>query len=286
MTKPKYVRLASDIHLDFDLIGHKNVEATELDIIWSPTKLETDKETVLVLAGDLWVDNRPFVRRHNTYTSWMEYVAHRFHSVVVVLGNHDYWGGSIHRATDKAKESIEETGIKNVYLLENDTVIIGDMKFTGGTLWTDYNNGDPITMLSGPRTMADYDRIQAGTGSIRRGVKPQDMLTSHVKTLEHIKENAKRDYPEQKVIVVTHMAPSFRSITPGYERETITNHFYYSDLEPVIGNLSFEADYWFHGHVHSCHDYMLDRTRVICNPRGYAKYENTGFDENLLLEII
>ena len=31
---------------------------------------------------------------------------------------------------------------------------------------------------------------------------------------------------------------------------------------------------WTHGHVHDDFDYMINETRVICNPRGYIGSES------------
>jgi hypothetical protein len=30
---------------------------------------------------------------------------------------------------------------------------------------------------------------------------------------------------------------------------------------------------WTHGHMHNTSDYLMGDTRVVCNPRGYDKYE-------------
>jgi len=48
------------------------------------------------------------------------------------------------------------------------------------------------------------------------------------------------------------------------------------------------ADLWIHGHTHDSFDYVLKGTRVLCNPRGYAKdgvNENPLFDANLTVEV-
>jgi calcineurin-like phosphoesterase family protein len=31
---------------------------------------------------------------------------------------------------------------------------------------------------------------------------------------------------------------------------------------------------WIHGHTHDDFDYVINQTRVVCNPRGYVKYED------------
>jgi hypothetical protein len=44
----------------------------------------------------------------------------------------------------------------------------------------------------------------------------------------------------------------------------------------------------WHGHVHDSFDYLLNGTRVVCNPRGYAKdgvNETPLFDCNFVVEI-
>jgi methylphosphotriester-DNA--protein-cysteine methyltransferase len=43
-----------------------------------------------------------------------------------------------------------------------------------------------------------------------------------------------------------------------------------------------------HGHTHDSFDYVVNGTRVLCNPRGYAKdgvNENVRFDPDLLVEV-
>lgn len=292
MKDAKFVRLFSDIHLDFDIARYSNMELAkkdrlpELDVLWYPMKMDTDLETVLVIAGDMWTDNRAFVRRNGAETSWIEVVASRFHSVVMVLGNHDYWGGSLDRAVTKARESLSALGLKNVHLLEKSSVILGDIKFLGGTLWTDFKRGDPIVKNSWRTVMVpDHKNITFGSGTVRRGVRAQDLYETHLATWKYIKQECKRDHKEQKVIVVTHMAPSIMSVHPRYYTAPMTNYFYYSDLENDVASPEFDADYYFHGHTHDVSDYMLGDTRVIANPRGYAGHENTGYDTEMRLDF-
>ena len=45
---------------------------------------------------------------------------------------------------------------------------------------------------------------------------------------------------------------------------------------------------WIHGHTHDSFDYSVKGTRVLCNPRGYAKNgvnENAVFDAALVVQI-
>jgi hypothetical protein len=45
---------------------------------------------------------------------------------------------------------------------------------------------------------------------------------------------------------------------------------------------------WVHGHTHDSFDYVVNGTRVVCNPRGYAQYgvnENPRFDPGFVIDI-
>lgn len=274
----KYLRLFSDIHLDFDL-------QRELyrfhEQVWSPTALPTDSETILVLAGDLWYENKVFSRLASTGESWIETVAKRFEHVVLVLGNHDYWGLSLQSAVRKAREHVEPIG--NVTLLEQSVVsfIGSNVKLLGGTLWTDYQR-DPIAMERVRREIKDYKYITFGEGRVRRRVRPMDMFEVHRQTAKHIFTNCHPDASGQKVIVVTHMAPSIDSCAPDEDRRL--DAAYYSDLTKSILSNGKDIKLWVHGHMHKPVDYMIGGTRVLSNPRGYA-VERTGYDTSMLLEI-
>jgi Icc-related predicted phosphoesterase len=168
----------------------------------------------------------------------------------------------------------------NVYILEDSSVILGDMKFIGATLWTDYKGGDPLVMFDAPKVMGDYKRITFEQDGVYSKLRVSNILNIHQKSLTFILENTKRDYPEQKVIVVSHMAPSINSVNEIYYGDK-NNYFYYSALDKYFYEDGFQCDFWIHGHMHSVSDYEIGRTRVICNPRGYVNEMEHGFNELL-----
>jgi hypothetical protein len=86
-------------------------------------------------------------------------------------------------------------------------------------------------------------------------------------------------------VVITHHAPSKRSIHPRFA-DSLLNACFVSDAERLVDGS--RASLWIHGHTHDSFDYVLNGTRVVCNPRGYAKNgmnENRSFDPNLAIEI-
>ena len=86
-------------------------------------------------------------------------------------------------------------------------------------------------------------------------------------------------------MVITHHAPSPKSIHPRFA-DSLLNACFVSDAERLIDGS--RARLWIHGHTHDSFDYCLNGTRVVCNPRGYARNgvnENPLFDANFLVEI-
>ena len=292
----KYIREISDIHLDVDVRrwnGTRKYNLNEpnrgnLSLLWFPEPMEGDKDTCLIIAGDLWIQ-RKFLTRlfDDTQKSWLATVAEQFKYVVFVLGNHDYWDVSLNLEPNKVRDEISEQGLENVYFLEKDIVVLDQVKFVGGTLWTDFNRHDPLVMFQAPNIMNDYKYMRYGKDYGK--CYPNHVYEIFMNTKNFIFENAKKDNPDQTLIVVTHMAPSIQSVHEMYRQtvaDTIPNYFYYSNLEQRIFQDGEDIDFWFHGHMHNVSDYVLEpKCRVICNPRGYAGHEQTDFDPFLRFEL-
>lgn len=273
-----YLRLFSDVHLDFDARERPNLTHEH---VWSPEPLPTDSESILVLAGDLWYENRAFKPFLSSAKSWLQHVAERFEHVVFVLGNHDYWGLSLQSAVRKAREHVAT--LSNVTFLEKDSVVLSGVKFLGGTLWTDYGK-DPIAMERIRREVKDYKYITFGESRVRRKVRPLDMLEVHRQTARYIFSNCHADEPGQPVVVVTHMAPAFESVDLREDRSL--DFAYFTDLTKSIASNGKDIRLWVHGHMHAPVDYRLGNTRVLSNPRGYETYpEHTGYDKRHLLPL-
>jgi hypothetical protein len=63
------------------------------------------------------------------------------------------------------------------------------------------------------------------------------------------------------------------------------NGGYMSRLDEFIMNHP-NIRLWTHGHMHNPSDYLIDGTRVVCNPRGYVPYEaGNGFDPGFTVEL-
>jgi predicted phosphodiesterase len=277
LEKSSYVRVYSDLHLDFD-VPSKNFK---FEMLWMPEELETDKETTLILAGDLWHAKKPF-----SYfgKSWLKEISKKFQYILIVLGNHDFWEGTFPSLYKDFEKKLKEQKIENIFLIQDSVIEIGNHKFLGGTLWTDYLGGDALCMhMAENGAMKDYKYIKYGLAYQK--VHARNFHGAHIKTKDFIFTNAKKDNSEQKIWVLTHHLPSFKSIPEEYrldESRINENALYYSNLDLLIENS--EIDYWVHGHSHLAQNYFIGNTRIIANPRGYTG-EDTNYNPWFLIKL-
>ena len=255
------LRIVSDIHLEVC-----NYELPRLD---------TDHETVLVLAGDICP-----IKNKSLLIPFLERASDHFQDIVYVMGNHEHWKGNITFSEKKLKEMFKDN--EKIHILEDSFVKIDDVVFIGATLWTDFNKGDPLKLIDAPANMKDYQKIRWGKSYFK--LRPDDIYAKHKASVKYIKDVANSAPLDCKLVLVTHHAPSPQSIHPRYATDTKYYGLYHSDLSQVLIDCGF--DLAVHGHMHDSFDYMVDKCRVVCNPRGYVPIEpNVHFNPILTVEI-
>ena len=265
------IKVVSDLHLEFSDINIKNDENCD----------------VLILSGDILVAEklmRPEAGK--PFRDFLSRVSFQFPNVVYVAGNHEFYSsGKFFQSIEDLRSVCAE--YPNIHFLERDTVTIDDVLFVGGTLWTDLNKGDPLTIHAISSMMNDYRAISNDKNGFIP-IKPSDTIDRHIRTKEYIgfvlDENK-----DKKCVVVAHHTPSWQSCHPQYAHDTLMNGAYHSNLEEFILDRP-QIKLWTHGHTHHCFDYMIGETRVVCNPRGYhdegsAWSEYTGWNPNLVIEV-
>ena len=237
-------------------------------------ELPRNEADVVILAGDL--------ARPKEAVAWASGFSK---PVVYVPGNHEFYGGSIAGGTDELRRLCRASGIQ---LLCNDEVVIAGVRFLGTTLWTDFmlfGEGEKRAeaIQQACSFMRDFSRIRIGEAA-EALFTPGDsaaLFALQSAWLEHRLAQVHAG----PTVVITHHAPSPRSIHPRFAHSPL-NACFVSDAEHLIDGA--RARLWVHGHTHDSFDYALKGTRVVCNPRGYAKNginENPLFDPNFLVEI-
>ena len=205
--------------------------------------------------------------------------------IVYVAGNHEFYGACIDDEIADARRASQRA--EHVRFLENAMTVIAGVRFLGATLWTDYAL-DPVfdvemSMQAARQSIRDHDAITTrpatpGRPSIR--FTPQDALALHRESRAWLKHAFSTPF-DGPTVVVTHHAPSPLSIHDRYEGD-IVNAAFASDLTADIER--WQPALWIHGHVHNRFDYRIGKTRVICNPAGYA-HEDTSFDPELVIDL-
>lgn len=267
-----FIRLVSDIHLEFE-----NYEIEPLP---------EDLETVLCLPGDIGLF------KHKAFEEWMRRTCPRFHTVLHVAGNHEYYGSSLTNGLSKFKTKLAD--VSNFYSLDRDTFVVDDILFIGATLWTNFHNGDPIAMMNAESRMSDYKQIRIGpsTQPYKRKIRATDTSYDNIHSrdyIEHVLEDISHTY--RAVVVMTHHGPSYQSIAYSF-KDSGLNDAYVNDLDDMI--LEYQPNFWFHGHIHSSMDYKIGETHVVANPKGYPyhacmrggpEHENSLFNPTLRFEL-
>ena len=297
--------LCSDVHIEFGpLEVHNNHDAD-----------------VLILSGDIVVasafktaDTHKGREQHaQNFLNFFHQCSTKFKDVIYVMGNHEHYDGDFATSASTLRAVLKQ--YPNIHLLDKETKVIDDVTFVGGTLWTDMNKEDPVTLYNIGRMMNDFRIVDHSGRKVTRKVpiykrddagnivmednnyvidhyehkeytasfSPDDAVEDHKAMLKFIDE-ATKDHTK-KYVVVGHHAPSKQSTKPRYKNDYTMNGGYSSDLSEFILDRP-QIKMWTHGHTHDNFDYLIGTTRIVCNPRCYINYEKQAdYFDFLLLEV-
>ena len=245
------IHILNDLHVEF---GDFTVPETGADVI--------------IMADDIGVGMQGL--------DWIE-SQNLSKTVIYIPGNHEFYNHDI-CLIDELKANAQA----NVHVLNDNAVVLNGVRFLGSTLWTDFllfGEADKYFSVQCARKgMTDFEIIKISG----QRFKPEDSIELHEKSRDWLNCMLSEPFDGQTV-VVTHHAPSSKSVPPRFAKDLLTPAFA-SNLEGLMdGN---RAALWVHGHTHDGFDYEVFGTRVICNPRGYVRYEeNLEFNPGLVVEV-
>jgi Icc-related predicted phosphoesterase len=277
------IQIVSDLHLEFEDINIKNELGADVLILSGDICVADDLHNQPALAWEnLPTDGYGRAKRALRYREFFQRVSFQFPHVIYVMGNHEHYHGKFDKSAEELQSMLNYLNIHNVYLLDRGTKVIDDVTFIGGTLWTDCNNGDSLTLYHLEHAMNDFRLIRIAKENFRKFL-PARTMSEHVKTKQYIQTVLQGVADDAKAVVCTHHAPSHLSIHEYYKEDTLMNGGYASDLSEFILDHP-KVKLWTHGHMHQTFDYVIGETRVVCNPRGYND-ENPNFDSNFIVEV-
>ena len=280
------IALASDVHLEFGEISFENTENADVLILSGDICTAVD----LMVKDDIGFFDKNV--RSEKYHKFFQECGERFPHVIYIMGNHEHYNGDYRNTITTLRDRLSY--IRNLHILDKDVFVVDDVTFIGGTLWTDMNKEDPITLMQMPGMMNDfrcvdnshrmvnfkaYEQINGVDNREKPIFKqrvarftPEDAVEDHKEMMDYIRIMIEGKF-DQKFVVVGHHAPSKQSTHPRYADEVIMNGGYSTALDEFIMDHP-QIKLWTHGHTHEDFDYMVGSTRIVCNPRGYDAYED------------
>ena len=284
------IAVCSDLHLEFGTITLEN-----------PGDVD-----VLILSGDICVardmmnyDAHGIVDfgKSARYHTFFQECSARFPHVLYVVGNHEHYHGDFKNTIPDLKKYLGY--LTNLHILDKEIFELDDTVFVGGTLWTDMNKEDPLTLHMISKMMNDFRCVDNSNREVNYKTfdednkptfrtrvarfSPEDAVEDHKKMLDYIRVVYETVPPWKQIVVVGHHTPSHNSCHPRYKDDREMNGGYHSDLsEFMLDRPAIKL--WTHGHTHEVFDYMVGECRVVCNPRGYIGYEQLA--DNFTLKVV
>lgn len=245
------LHILNDLHIEFE--------------DFDPSVTDAD---IIVLAGDVGVG-----------MEGLDWVEEQFpdRPVIYVPGNHEFYHHDI-ALMDEMKAQAPD----NIHVLNDDQVVIDGVRYLGSILWTDFalfGEADKFfAMQQARQQMTDFSIIK----NDGQRFTPEDTIALHTASRDWLRTMLNEPF-DGKTVVVTHHAPSSRSVHQRYARSLLTPAFA-SNLEDLMDE--DHVALWVHGHMHESFDYEVYGTRIVCNPRGYAPMAlNPEFRPQFIVEI-
>lgn len=246
----------SDLHLD------NFYNQSRIDKYYYPPALTADikeyKKSCLIIAGDFCVKNLMYRQ-----LSLINEICSKFKHVFYVEGNHENYKWNMSIEYDYSNMP------KNFHVLNNSVYELNDIIVYGGTMWANLSDISNLDKFNISSMINDFRIIYSNETDLFS----IDDSTSHynvfIENLYEAQINA--ESKNKKLIVVSHFAPSMKSVTPEFKGDPL-NPYFCNEIDDLIENSDISA--WVHGHVHSNHDYRIGNTRILCNPRGYPSELN------------
>ena len=233
---------ASDLHLEFpenkDFLKSNPLQANN---------------RILLLAGDIV----PFAVM-KTHNGFFNYLSDNFEQTYWIPGNHEYYHTDIANKSGTLNEKIRN----NVFLVNNNSVIHGNVKFIFSTLWS---NIRPAYQWQVERGMSDFHVIKYNRYNFSADMYNQ----LHEECLAFIRQEL-INTNTHKTVVTTHHVPTLLNYPQKYKGD-ILNDAFAVELFDLIERVG--PDYWIYGHTHSNTPvFKIGKTRLLTNQLGYVKY--------------
>lgn len=262
------IQIASDFHIEYkENLSSPDINPDPLDYI-------TPTGDVLVLAGD--IGSLYKLKQLHTF---LEKLVPHFQAVIYIPGNHEYYIPNTNdkestttyltiSVLEKRLKSLAET-IPGLYILDRDSIRIGDVCIAGCTLWS-----SPRCII--PKYIV---RIHGMTTEYYTRRHHQDVVY-----IENISKYCKNK--GYKLVMVTHYPPSMK-VLEGTNKKTKFHSLYATDLENTMVTKEKGIETWICGHIHKNFDFITDgKSRLLGNQRGKPRDKIADYKKDFILTFL
>lgn len=254
------IQYMSDLHLEF---GAKR-----------KFRISPDAD-ILILAGDI------YTKPASLHKFLKKLLKERRVPILFTPGNHEYYGHHLGDAIySEWRNAVIESG-DWCYCLNNQSILIGKILFTGTTLYSDLSN--PQEALEVSYCLNDFRIVSGMTVGVwqKKFLASKEYLTFALSILAQGKH---KEWPKPRATVIfSHFTPlRCAELTDPQFFGSLTNAGFASDLSELI--LEHQPDVWIYGHNHYNKDFQLGKTRLVTNQLGYY-HEQLPFNDEALIEI-
>jgi Icc-related predicted phosphoesterase len=224
---------------------------------------------VLIIAGDLChahrldapAHDRAALTQRDRVLRFADAVRARCVHVLLVIGNHEHYEGTFSDTAARLRAALP-----GFTLLDDETVEIDNVRFFGGTLWTDFAGRTKLDAVR--RRCGDFFfvKVREPDGSGRK-FRPEDALARFDATREALRASLAQANGK-RTVVITHHAPSRKGLNPHHASDDL-DAAYASDLDGWIEGLE-GVPAWIHGHTHIRRLYRIGATEVRTDACGFA----------------
>jgi len=233
-------QIASDLHLDRLYVPSIRTACGEIK---DYSDLIVPNSHILILGGDIC-----HISEIEKHTAFFEYVSEKFQYVLYIPGNHEFYKSELE--IEELEDILEKylSSFKNIFYLNNRSIVIEDILFTGSCLWCSPNQDPPMWFK------INIDRY-----------KITDMFEKSVSYLEKVSS-----FNYKKQVVITHYPPMPLHFAKTGKKAQYED--YYQNKAIFLENPPL---YWIFGHTHENFDDIVNGTHYISNQKKDNTYINS-----------
>jgi len=249
-----HIQLVSDLHIEY-----------QNDEIPDPLDYITPTSKILILAGDIGS-----LYKISQLEGFLTKLCPLFEVVLYVPGNHEYYMVQNTQPLSMSKLldrlfTIEKK-IHNLYILNQSSVIIGDICISGCTLWSKATVNIPKFIV----------RIHGMNNEIYDNKFKNDLNYIN-KMIDYCNTN------KLKLIVVTHYCPTYKIVDQNRKKDKYIS-LYVTELDNLL--YKQKVNTWFCGHIHRNFNIITEGgTKVIGNQKGKPKDKIIDYKKDFIVKL-